>query len=301
MNLMQGRSGLPERLSQSFRLYARACSVAAVGLTLVSCAGVGHAATNEIPGRVLHFNMDEIHAGAIIDLVTSNAIGRVTNVHIITQGRLSSACEFAYKNSYIQVADAPALNPKQVTVALWFKTGKEAWASRYLLEKGAERGYALSIAGGGKENPHRGKLRAAVNGRDCFSDAPVTDDLWHHAAATYDGQTLKLYVDGILQKQTAALHGEIATNTHSLTLGMNRSSPSGQEKEISFEGAMDEVTVFNRALDEAEIKRVLSAVKTKFSKQQVARRLTELKELLDRGLILQDFYDRKVQECEVVE
>ena len=301
MKLMQGRSGLPERLSQALRLYTRAYSVAAVGLSLVSCAGVSRASTNEIPGQVLHFNMDEIHAGAIIDLVTSNAIGRVTNAHIALQGKLGGACEFAYKNSYIQVADAPALNPKHVTMALWFKTGKEAWASRYLLEKGAERGYALSIAGGGKENPRRGKLRAAVNGRDCFSDAAVTDDLWHHAAATYDGQTLKLYVDGVLQKQAAALHGEIAANAHSLTLGMNRSSPSGQEKENSFEGTMDEVTVFSRALSEAEIKRVLSAVKPKFTKQQVARRLVELKDLFDRGLILKDFYDRKVQECEVVE
>jgi len=33
----------------------------------------------------------------------------------------------------------------------------------------------------------------------------------------------------------------------------------------------------------------------------VERRLKELKDLLSRGLILQDFYDRKVQECEVVD
>jgi len=280
------------------RLRSFALRAAAVGLLLL--ARVVPAA--ELPsGVVLHFNMDEIHAGAFLDLVTSNAIGHVTNARIALQGKLNGACEFAYKNSYVQVPDAPALNPKQVTMALWLKTGKDAWVMRYLLEKGAERGYSLSIAGGGKENPRKGKLRATVNGRDCFSDAPVTDDLWHHAAATYDGQTLKLYVDGVLQKQTVSVHGEIAANSHSLTLGMNRSTPSGQEKEVSFEGAMDEVLVFNRALDETEIKRLLSAVKPKFTKQQVARRLVELKDLLNRGLILQDFYDRKVQECEVVE
>jgi hypothetical protein len=39
--------------------------------------------------------------------------------------------------------------------------------------------------------------------------------------------------------------------------------------------------------------------KPKFTKEQVNRRLAELKELLDRGLILQDFYERKVKECEV--
>lgn len=38
--------------------------------------------------------------------------------------------------------------------------------------------------------------------------------------------------------------------------------------------------------------------KPKFTKEQVNRRLAELKELLDRGLILREFYDRKVKECE---
>lgn len=39
--------------------------------------------------------------------------------------------------------------------------------------------------------------------------------------------------------------------------------------------------------------------KPKFTKEQVKRRLNELKDLLDQGLILQDFYDRKVKECDV--
>lgn len=41
--------------------------------------------------------------------------------------------------------------------------------------------------------------------------------------------------------------------------------------------------------------------KPKFTKQQVAHRLRELKELYDEGLLTKSFYERKVQECEVVE
>ena len=79
---------------------------------------------------------------------------------------------------------------------------------------------------------------------------------------------------------------------------MNRSDPSAQERETALDGAIDEVMLFNRALGEAEIKQVYSSAKPKFTKQQVERRLKELKELLDRGLILKEFYDRKVRECE---
>ena len=43
------------------------------------------------------------------------------------------------------------------------------------------------------------------------------------------------------------------------------------------------------------------APKPMFTKQQVERRLRELKGLYDRGLLTKEFYDRKVKECEVVE
>lgn len=276
--------------------------VASLGLFLTAYANNVYSDTNDIAGRVLHLSMDELRAGAFVDLVTSNDLGRATNVRILAQGKLNGACEFAGKNSFVSVPNTAALNPKRITFALWFKTGKEIFPARFLLEKGSERGYALSIAGGGKENVRRGRLRAMVNGRDCLSDASVTDDLWHHAAAVFDGHALKLYVDGRLQKQTAVVPGnELASNAYDLTLGLNRSAPSAQARETSFEGALDEVMIFNRALDEAEIKRLCSSVKPKFTKQQVERRVRELKDLLSRGLILQDFYDRKMQECEVVD
>ena len=110
---------------------------------------------------------------------------------------------------------------------------------------------------------------------------------------------LKLYVDGTLQKQTGAGWGDLAVNTQDLTLGMNRPETKHREKEAGFEGVLDEVMLFNRALTEPELKTVMAETRPKFTKWQVERRLKELKDLLDRGLILQDFYERKVKECEV--
>ena len=257
--------------------------------------------TNNIPGMVLHFSMDELRANAFTDLVSSNALGHANGVRIAAQGKLGSAAEFTAKNSSIQVPDGSALNPRQLTFALWFKTDRDTAAVRTLAEKNAAKGYALTLLGGGKENPKRGKLRASVCGRDIVSAAPVTDGLWHHAALTFDGETAKLYIDGSLQKPTAACQGEIASASHDLMLGASRSAPTAREKETPLGGVIDEVTLFSRALDSSEIKRLISSAKPKFTKQQVERRLKELKELLDRGLILQDFYDRKVEECEVVE
>jgi len=264
-------------------------------------AGTAPAGTNDISGLVVRLNMDELRNGAFLDLATSNAIARATNVRLNSNGKLASACEIASKSSYVQIPDSAALNPKRLTVSAWFKTGKEAWVPRFIVEKGAQKGYALAIAGGGKESGRKGKLRASVGGHDVLSDAALNDNLWHHAVAVYDGQTLRLYIDGVPQKQTASASSDPVSGGFDLTIGMNRSSPSAQEKENAFDGLIDEVSLYNRALDADEIKRLKSQAKPKFTRQQVDRRLRELKGLLDRGLIRQDFYDRKVDECEVVD
>jgi len=245
--------------------------------------------------------MDEMKNGAFVDLVTSNAIGRAVNARTTSNGKLASACQFDAKNSYVEVDAGGPLTTKRLTAALWFRCGKDAWVTRYLLDKGADKGYTLSIVGGGKENPRRGKLKAEINGKEVLSDAVVNDDQWHHVALTYDGQTVRLYIDGVQQKETASLTGDLPPGAPKLTLGMNRSAPVSQHKEQALDGLLDEVMLFNRALETNELKRVLNLVKPKFTKSQVERRLKELKELYDRGLILKDFYERRVAECEVVE
>jgi len=71
---------------------------------------------------------------------------------------------------------------------------------------------------------------------------------WHHVAGTYDGSELKTYVDGILGA-TMAHVGLIEVQTHNLTIGTN-SQASGR----FYDGAIDEVNIYNRALSNAEIR-----------------------------------------------
>lgn len=69
---------------------------------------------------------------------------------------------------------------------------------------------------------------------------------WHHLAATYDGSTIKLYIDGTLANSVAQT-GTIATNTNDLALG-NQLGFSEY-----FGGAADELRVWNVARTQAEI------------------------------------------------
>lgn len=63
---------------------------------------------------------------------------------------------------------------------------------------------------------------------------------WQHAALTYDSSEIKLYVNGTLKNSTA-YSGSINITTNNLTIGKN------------FSGIIDEVRIWNRALNNDEI------------------------------------------------
>jgi hypothetical protein len=71
---------------------------------------------------------------------------------------------------------------------------------------------------------------------------------WHHAAGTFDGEQLKIYVDGGLSV-TADHVGGISPNTYNVAIGTNTQS-SGRFSE----SIVDEAKIYNRALSEGEIR-----------------------------------------------
>ncbi|HEY0137904.1 MAG TPA: LamG-like jellyroll fold domain-containing protein [Nannocystis sp.] len=74
---------------------------------------------------------------------------------------------------------------------------------------------------------------------------------WYHVAATYDGSTWRLYVDGVLDAESKA----DATPRHDSIqhFGLGAAFNSMGEAAGGLLGAIDEVRVYSRALDAAEI------------------------------------------------
>jgi hypothetical protein len=68
----------------------------------------------------------------------------------------------------------------------------------------------------------------------------VAANTWAHLAATYDGTTIRLYVNGV-QVATGAQTAAISTSTSALAIGANFYGEY-------FNGLIDEVRIYNRAL-----------------------------------------------------
>ena len=73
-----------------------------------------------------------------------------------------------------------------------------------------------------------------------FTAATLPLNAWTHVALTYDGAWLRIYMDG-LEVASRTAHGTLAATENPMELG------------LYFHGALDEVRVYDRALDAAEI------------------------------------------------
>lgn len=80
---------------------------------------------------------------------------------------------------------------------------------------------------------------------------PVGTGVWHHAAATYDGTTWRLYLDGLLEAEQSV--GQPAASASTVLFSLATASDSHKKPHGYFEGAMDEARVWSYARSEAEI------------------------------------------------
>lgn len=70
---------------------------------------------------------------------------------------------------------------------------------------------------------------------------------WHHIAATYNGTTMKLYVDGAQDANTVSVAQFVNDANHPLYIGANQGSVSMQEDSGWFEGDVDQVRLSDTA------------------------------------------------------
>ena len=105
---------------------------------------------------------------------------------------------------YILTDNAIVLPSDAITMCYWFKSSNTSPGSSYHMPFNSYTGtdtYEMSIHSTGYL---RGGLR--INGTryvdNCTSKKLVNGE-WHHCAMTYDGTTIKRYVDGVMEKSTS--------------------------------------------------------------------------------------------------
>ncbi|MBK5209978.1 MAG: T9SS type A sorting domain-containing protein [Flavobacteriaceae bacterium] len=85
----------------------------------------------------------------------------------------------------------------------------------------------------------------------------IPTDKWHHIAATYDGLTAKLFIDG-LEVATGASSGSPANGTEKFLIGAIYDSNTPTVPKNYFNGYIDEVRIWNKALTAQQIREMMN-------------------------------------------
>jgi hypothetical protein len=95
-----------------------------------------------------------------------------------------------------------------------------------------------------------------------LSSAPVkvNDGAFHHVGVTYDGVTEVAYLDGVAIGSAAMTQvGYADYYWYQIGTAFTQGWPAGNGGYFYFQGVVDEVEFFNRALSQAEVQAIFSA------------------------------------------
>lgn len=210
----------------------------------------------DVSGPVGWWKLDDGTGNSAADSSGAGNTGTLVNNPTWSGGVLGGGMNFNGSNQRVSIPDNNSLDlTNQITIAAWIKPGKKD--TQYPIKKARSdsiNGYELSLSSSGKVfvrfNQASSDNAYRLNSTTSY---PIDGNTWMHVAATYDGTTLKLYINGVLDASMNAAV-TIANNAIPLSLG------SDDQNVAPFQGGLDDVRIYNRALSAAEIQTLNSAV-----------------------------------------
>lgn len=198
--------------------------------------------TNEL---LAHWKFDETNGTIAVD-ETGNAYDGILNGGTTwVDGKVGSgALEFDGSSAYMTTGLDQDLNAW--TIACWVKSPNAPAASAASGPMNREKNFQINW--NHPSSSYRGAAALEVGGTwYSASFGTLEANTWHHLAASYDGETLKAYRDGVLVTENDTMSGAPDSETAELTLGKH---PFAEQY---FNGSVDDARVYNYPLTDVDI------------------------------------------------
>ena len=228
-------------------------------------AGNTSASSNEVsavvpggplPGLVAAYSFDEGSGTTVTDRSGNNNTGTLSNTSWSTSGKYGKALSFNGTNAWVTVPSSNSLGlTTGMTAEAWVNPSALGNAYRAVVfrEQPGNEVYALYADQAGAASAQLPTGEVYVGGyKDANGASGLALNSWTHLAETYDGSSVRLYVNGTLVSTTAA-PGSFSSSSQPLRIGGD--SIWGEY----FSGLIDEVRVYNRPLSAAEIQQDMAS------------------------------------------
>jgi len=169
------------------------------------------------------------------------------------ESKFGGALEFDGAGSYIEFATGESMKTPHFTIMAWFNTRKLNGYG-HIFQTGNDwndmAGYVFRVH---QDGMAQGGLAFGPGNTTTFVTGPALEDnTWYHMALTYDGTTAILYLDGA-NVASGDGQGEIMYDDQPVRIGVH-SNDTGSP----FDGFIDEVALFNVALEAEDIEAIMN-------------------------------------------
>ncbi len=204
-------------------------------------------------GLVAHWKLDESTGSTATDSVNSFD-GGLANGPTWSPGvgHDGGALKFDGKDDYVDLRGMDIPKGTGMTISLWYNADNFATSDARFISKanGVQDSNHLWMLSAYKGTSLRFRLKAGDKTSVLVSPAGnLTTGKWQHVVATYDGSFMRLYRDGVQIASLAKTGSRNEDPGMGVALGAQPQGAGGRH----FDGLMDDVRIYNRALSAAEI------------------------------------------------
>jgi len=204
------------------------------------------------PGGLLaHYSFDEAVTKTIHDQSATGLNLEATGTPTSVSGKMSNAVHTADNNSLqSSTSGATAVDAANITVEAWLNYDNWSTSSSAV----AVSRWDTTTANGswrlGRTTTSQFRFSVYINGQTYSVQGSTgkSTSTWYHVVGTYNGTTLRLFVNGVQEDSSTISQGSLPSSGAPLSVGeyANQANPY-------WAGAVDEVKLFNRALSSAEV------------------------------------------------
>jgi hypothetical protein len=204
-------------------------------------------------GCVASWSFNEGSGSTVYDSSGNGNTGTIYGATWV-DGKVGKALSFDGVDDYVNFPNSSSLNDYSggLTLMAWIKTDTVSKYQQHIIAKGNGLGYpgedyAIALQPGDDLLFFIGGTVAWVV-YGVYPDA-ITPNEWYHVAATWNGTEWAIYVNGTLKASGGnQSNSTLNFSSNPLCVGREPGWPS-----TSFEGIIDEVRIYNRALSSDEI------------------------------------------------
>ncbi len=216
----------------------------------------GYATADLAEGLVVYFTFDNVNGKTVVDDSGNGLDADVIANTEFVKGKYGDAIRITKEGpDCVNVPAAEELKIEgEITMAAWINqdawNNNSQWFDKNCHNGGEHSSYGIGIFGDGASF---NMFLGTGNSRPTLNMPHALDaKTWHHVVGTYDGSTMKVYVDGEVAAEQEQKFDFTGTNDQDLRIGCSKDRP-----QYTFEnGSIDEAAVWRRALSEDEIQEI---------------------------------------------